>query len=177
MSMKISRMATAITSYLREKGYPEKASLKVVGDRYRLSRVERNALFRGVIPEAVCGARKKKARRRAPMSAARASASTGTMFSSPWKATCAGFPVFVSDDGMTRDSSATHGSYRTATVTERGPGCDLRDPALAGARPRRRLRGFAHCVLRANGGGEIRERLSGCPFLFRRPRAFRRLSR
>jgi hypothetical protein len=31
-----------------------------------------------------------------------------------------GFPVFVSDDGLVRDSSGVHGSYRAGRITERG---------------------------------------------------------
>ena len=37
--------------YLRNRGFPEKACLKIVGDRYRLSRIERNSLFRGVVED------------------------------------------------------------------------------------------------------------------------------
>jgi hypothetical protein len=31
-----------------------------------------------------------------------------------------GFPVFISDDGLVRDSSGVHGSYRAGKITERG---------------------------------------------------------
>jgi len=103
---------------LREKGYPEKASLKIVGDRYRLSRMERNALFRGVVAHPACAERKAKI--------AQAGDVRGTSIGIDWynvlitvESYLRGMPVFISDDGMTRDSSATHGSYRTATVTER----------------------------------------------------------
>ena len=103
---------------LREKGYPEKASLKIVGDRYRLSRVERNALFRGVIAPPLSEQRRSKI-----VSAADV---RGACIGIDWynvlitlESYLRGMPVFISDDGMTRDSSATHGSYRTTTVTER----------------------------------------------------------
>ncbi len=103
---------------LREKGYPEKASLKIVGDRYRLSRMERNTLFRGVIAHPACADRKAKI--------VQAGDVRGSSVGIDWynvlitvESYLRGMPVFISDDGMTRDSSATHGSYRPATVTER----------------------------------------------------------
>ena len=46
--------------YLMEQGYSEKASLKLVGDRYRLSRLERNCLFRGVRTRSVARCRMEK---------------------------------------------------------------------------------------------------------------------
>ncbi len=104
--------------YLREKGYPEKGSLKLVGDRHRLSRMERNTLFRGVIPEAVASARKKKLMRPEELA--------GLSLGIDWynvlitvESFLRGFPLFVSDDGVTRDSSATHGSYRPTATTEK----------------------------------------------------------
>ena len=104
--------------YLREKGYPEKASLKLVGDRRRLSRLERNTLFRGVIQESTAFARKSKLL--APV------ALKGQSLGIDWynvlitvEGFLRGFPLFISDDGVTRDSSAVHGSYRRAAVTDR----------------------------------------------------------
>ncbi len=104
--------------YLREKGYPEKASLKLVGDRHRLSRMERNTLFRGVIPGAVSSTRKSKLLRPEDIA--------GLALGIDWynvlitvESFLRGFPLFLSDDGMTRDSSATHGSYRRTAVTDR----------------------------------------------------------
>jgi hypothetical protein len=104
--------------YLRRKGYPEKASLKLVGDRHRLSRVQRNTLFRGVIPDEVASARKRKL--------LPAEVLAGTSLGIDWynvlitvESFLRGFPLFLSDDGITRDSSATHGSYRRTGVTER----------------------------------------------------------
>lgn len=44
------RLAPAATDYrwLLDRGYPDQGSLRLVGDRYRLSGTERNTLFRGV---------------------------------------------------------------------------------------------------------------------------------
>ena len=80
--------------------------------------MERNALFRGVIAHPACEERKSKI--------VNADDIRDQSIGIDWynvlitvESYLRGMPVFISDDGMTRDSSATHGSYRTATVTER----------------------------------------------------------
>jgi len=104
--------------YLREKRYPEKASLKLVGDKHRLSRVERNTLFRGVIPEEIAVARKRKLMPPETLK--------GQSLGIDWynvlitvESFLGGLPLFISDDGVTRDSSSTHGSYRRTAITDR----------------------------------------------------------
>jgi hypothetical protein len=104
--------------YLRERGYPEQAALKLVGDRHRLSRVERNSMFRGIIPEQLAAPRRKKIA--APYEIA------GGSLSIDWynvlitvESFLLGLPVFIAEDGILRDSSATHGSYRATAVTTR----------------------------------------------------------
>ncbi len=111
-------LALADYRYLREKSYSEKASLKLVGDRHRLSRMERNTLFRGVIPEATASSRKRKLLKPEELA--------GLCLGIDWynvlitvESFLRGLPLFLSDDGMTRDSSATHGSYRRSAVTEK----------------------------------------------------------
>ncbi|HVP19534.1 MAG TPA: DUF434 domain-containing protein [Spirochaetia bacterium] len=118
MSTKSFTLALQDYRFLREKGYPEKASLKLVGDRHRLSRVERNTLFRGVIPNEIASIRKGKL--------VRPDALAGLNLGIDWynvlitvESFLRGLPLFVSDDGITRDSSATHGSYRRTALTER----------------------------------------------------------
>ncbi len=44
-----------------EQGYPVKGVLKLVGDRYRLSGIERNILYRGVVSRARAEARRRRA--------------------------------------------------------------------------------------------------------------------
>ena len=103
--------------YLREKRYPEKAALKLVGDKHRLTRVERNTLFRGVIPEQTAAGRRQKLLSSESL--------RGKSLGIDWynvlitvESFLRGFPLFLSDDGITRDSSSTHGSYRRTTITE-----------------------------------------------------------
>ena len=46
--------------FLKNRRYSDKAALKLVGDRYRLTSNERNCLFRAVIADADCALRKQK---------------------------------------------------------------------------------------------------------------------
>lgn len=46
--------------YLLNRGYPEKAALKLVGDRHRLSGNQRNCLYRGITSEVKARQRKSK---------------------------------------------------------------------------------------------------------------------
>jgi hypothetical protein len=110
------REAISDYRFLRNRSYPEKAALKLVGDRYRLNGVQRNCLFRAVFPQTDCR------RRRGKLVAAEAVA--GRSLGIDWynvlitvESYLRGFPVFVADDGLVRDSSAVHGSYRPGRVT------------------------------------------------------------
>jgi len=46
--------------YLLEKEYPQKATLKLIGDKYKLTGLERSVLQRGIIKKEIAGKRKKK---------------------------------------------------------------------------------------------------------------------
>ena len=103
--------------YLKNRGFPEKAALKLVGDRWRLSALERNCLFRAVFAEGQC--RLRRAKLAAPQAVA------GQALGVDWynvlitvESYLKGYPVFLADDGLLRDSSGVHGSYRPGKVTE-----------------------------------------------------------
>jgi len=117
MSTSNFRSAYEDYRFLRERDYPEKATLKVVGDRYRLTRSERNSLFRGVLPEKTAEARKRKRARPADIA--------GENLGVDWynvlitvESYLRGAPLFLADDGMVRDTAAAHGSYRSTDITE-----------------------------------------------------------
>jgi hypothetical protein len=110
--------ACATYKLLREKGYPENATLKLVGDRHRLSRLQRNCLFRGVIMQQPADERRKKIVAPASLS--------GQALGLDWynvlitvESYLRGQVLFLADDGVTRDASATHGSYRAGALTVR----------------------------------------------------------
>jgi hypothetical protein len=103
--------------YLKNRGYPEKAALKLVGDRWRLPAVARNCLFRAVFADADCSLR--RAKLVSPETVA------GQALGVDWynvlitvESYLKGCPVFLADDGLLRDSSGVHGSYHPGRVTE-----------------------------------------------------------
>jgi hypothetical protein len=104
--------------YLREHGYPEKAALKLVGDRHRLERVERNMLFRGAIPERIAAARRAKIVQPRQCAAAGLGVDWYNVLITV-EGYLKGLALFLCDDGVVRDSSALHGSYRPGPLTEK----------------------------------------------------------
>jgi hypothetical protein len=116
----MSDFSSGITDYryLKNRGYPHKAALKIVGDHYRLSKMQRNCLFRGVVDTESSRATEKKIVRADSL----ASKSLGVDWFNVMitvESYLKGFPVFVSDDGIARDSSSVHGSYRITEITVR----------------------------------------------------------
>jgi hypothetical protein len=116
MSRIISQQAYLDYKYLRERGFPERASLKLVGDRYRLSTVGRNCLFRGAIPAPVAEARKAKL--------VTTEMARGMRLAVDWynvlitvESYLKGSLVFLADDGVVRDAAASHGSWRRGSST------------------------------------------------------------
>jgi hypothetical protein len=118
MSMKKFELAIEDYRYLREKGYPEKASLELIADRHRLSRVERNTLFRGVIPYTIAETRKHKLVAPAGLEKQSLGIDWYNVLITV-ESFLRGLPLYISDDGITRDSSATHGSYRRTALTDK----------------------------------------------------------
>jgi hypothetical protein len=134
MSTSNFRISCEEYRYLRDRGYPEKAALKLVADRHRLGRVERNSLFRGVI--ATARAEQRRSRIVPPRLIA------GEELGLDWynvlitlESYLRGNAVFLCDDGVVRDSAAAHGSYRVTDVTSRAMGDIV--STLAASRPRR----------------------------------------
>jgi hypothetical protein len=147
--------------YLREKGYPEKAALKLVCDRHRLSRTERNSIFRGAVTRSVAEARRKKL--------VQAEAIVGRTLGIDWynvlitvESYLKGMPVFIADDGVLRDCAATHGGYRRSALTERA----LREIIAAlGAMAPGRIDAFLDSPIAhsAHMAEEVRRRLQELP--------------
>jgi hypothetical protein len=105
--------------YLKNRNYPDKAALKLVSDHHRLNSTQRNCLFRAVFSATDSQQRRDK------LIAAEDVA--GQHLGVDWynvlitvESYLKGFPVFISDDGLVRDSSGVHGSYKAGKITERG---------------------------------------------------------
>lgn len=104
--------------WLYDKGYPKTASVKLVGDRYRLKKAERQLLYRGVD-----SSEKADSRRARRVSAGAAKGNRLGVDGHNVILTIAnylsGIPVFEADDGMLRDIGALHGRLHNRSVMER----------------------------------------------------------
>ncbi len=104
--------------FLKNRHYPDKAALKLVGDRYRLSAVARNCLLRGVVAADLCRARLAK-KISAPLVKGKALGVDWFNVLITLESYLKGAVLFLADDGVVRDSSAVHGSYRPGARTTR----------------------------------------------------------
>lgn len=105
--------------YLKNRNYPDKAALKLVSDHHRLNAIQRNCLFRGVFSASASMLRRGKL--------AAAEDVRAQLLGVDWynvlitvESYLKGYPVFISDDRLVRDSSGVHGSYKASKITERG---------------------------------------------------------
>jgi hypothetical protein len=125
--------------------------------------MQRNCLFRGVIVDDIAARRKGKL--------VELSAVLGQEVSLDWynvlitvESYLKGDILFVSDDGIVRDASAVHGSYRTGPLTERAMEEVLAE--ISHARPSRVTayldQPIAFSGLMADG---LRSRMAGMPFV------------
>lgn len=100
--------ATKDYKYLLERNYPQKSLLKLVGDKYQLSSLERSILFRGIVTDEQSLNRKKK-------KASELGTST-KLFIDGYNVIRSvgsyllGRTVFISQDGFLRDASEMHRS-------------------------------------------------------------------
>lgn len=116
-----AEFSLAIRDYLwlLDGGYPETASLALVGNRYALPREERNALFRGVASTV------DSARRRSVLRPGAASAGGKLLLVDGYNQLflimhyLQGKEVFIASDGFLRDSGAAHGRVASEGLLER----------------------------------------------------------
>ncbi len=106
--------SSAIFDYysLLQKKYPQKSILKIVGDRYRLSRDERNMLYRGVSVASENIFRKDKIVNELPTGSTLIVDGLNQILTV--SSYLNGNAVFISTDGILRDASEIHGKiFRT----------------------------------------------------------------
>lgn len=107
--------------WLLDRGYPEKASIKLSGDRYGLDRDERLILFRGICARAA-------SERRSALLSPPESVSGRTLLVDGYNQVYAvahhlsGKPLFVSTDGYLRDAGSAHGRVADPALFERAMG-------------------------------------------------------
>ena len=110
------RAAVADSSWLRGRGYPEAASLKIVGDRYALVDRQRMAVRRSTCSDAALASRRSRqvsanAMRGRPLSI------DGFNAILTVEAALGGAVVLIGRDGAARDLGGVHGTYRRVEET------------------------------------------------------------
>ena len=120
--------------YLLERNYGRKASLKLVGDRFRLTARQRHFLFRAVSPPSKAALRRAKRLDPARIRGRPLAVDTYNVLITT-EAALAGAPLVDSDDGFLRDIVGAFSSYKKNEHTPRALEWILQ--VLAEAGPRR----------------------------------------
>jgi hypothetical protein len=102
------RSAAADYLLLMEHHYPQKAILKLVGDRFKLNGVERTMLYRGISTDQTCKERRKKMFAKIPTSRITIHIDTYNVLLTIGSY-LNGNRVFIALDGLLRDASEIHG--------------------------------------------------------------------
>ncbi|MFH1371971.1 MAG: DUF434 domain-containing protein [Planctomycetota bacterium] len=118
----VLRQAVADYSLLLTKGYAEKSSLKLVGDRFALTERQRLAVMRCSCSDEPLASRKSRQLRIGAV-AGQAIAIDGYNILITIEAAMSGGMIFVGRDGCCRDLASIHGTYRK--VTETTPAVEL----------------------------------------------------
>ena len=110
--------AAADFRYLLNRGYPRKATLEIVGNRYGFTYDERHLLHRGVFSDADSESRKGKI---IPIKAIQGKdlAIDGHNVLITVEAGLSGWPLILADDGFVRDISGVSGNFKKTAVTEK----------------------------------------------------------
>lgn len=109
-------LSEAVRDYrqLLDRGYPVQATIKLVGDRYRLDREGRVILFRGVHGRGTSGRISRRILTALPARAALGVDGYNVLFTVANYRT--GHPLFVGTDGLLRDAGGAHGRFPSREV-------------------------------------------------------------
>jgi hypothetical protein len=108
--------AVADMSWLLNKGYSDGASLKLVGDRYRLTDRQRKVVMRGACTDHAAENRKVKNISKEELSGKEVWIDGFNVIIALETAMSGGY-LFLGRDGLLRDNSSVHGSYRQVDET------------------------------------------------------------
>ncbi len=114
----ISNLRTALQDYslLLTKGYAEKSSLKLVGDRFSLTERQRLAIMRSACSDEQLASRKQRQIEPAELAGA-SIVIDGYNLLITIEAAMSGGCIFKGRDGCLRDLASIHGTYRKVTET------------------------------------------------------------
>lgn len=109
-------LQSAIVDYrqLLDRGYPVQATIKLVGDRYRLSAEARIILFRGILDQQTSAAIASRLVGVLPRRAQLCIDGYNVLFTlANYRA---GHPLFIASDGLLRDAGGAHGRFASTTI-------------------------------------------------------------
>ncbi len=112
------RQAAADFRYLLNRGYPRKAALALVGNRYDLHHASRQILHRGVFAEAISRERRAKIKRLSDLGGLPL-ALDGHNVLITLECAFNGLPLAAADDGFVRDVAELSRAYRISPATDR----------------------------------------------------------
>jgi hypothetical protein len=141
--------------YLLDRGYPRKAALELVGNRYQLSFDERHLLHRGVFSEADSKSRRRKLLRLRDLRGHDLAIDGYNVLITVEAGLC-GRPLILADDGFVRDISGLSGNFRKTATTEKTLELILNE--LKKSKPRRVLFLFDAPISKS---GELAEEVRG----------------
>ena len=110
MTEDILKEAARDLAFLLDRGYPEKAALKLVGDHFGLSRAERELLLRATPPREIALRRRQKKVRAAELSGKRVTMDGYNVLATLSHA-LSGCPLVLSRDGFVRDAERAYGRF------------------------------------------------------------------
>ncbi|TVR66606.1 MAG: DUF434 domain-containing protein [Spirochaetaceae bacterium] len=92
--------------WLLDRGYPDQPTIKLVGDRYRLTRVERGMLYRGIFSESASLQRSRRLREPGTVAGSSITIDGYNVLFTVWNY-LAGRPLVAATDGFVRDIGGT----------------------------------------------------------------------
>lgn len=103
--------------YLQEKNYPQKAAIKLIGDRYRLNTAQRSILLRGIVRKNIAAQRKMKLVREEDLGNNKLAIDTYNILITLCNYLQGKF-TYIALDGLLRDSSEARGRLKSHEVTQ-----------------------------------------------------------
>lgn len=100
--------------FLLDRGYPVHATIKLIGDRFRLNKAERIVLLRGVLEQHVSARIAERILEELPEKASLCVDGYNVLFTiANYRA---GHPLFIGTDGLLRDAGGAHGRFSSGDV-------------------------------------------------------------
>ncbi|MEM2188702.1 MAG: DUF434 domain-containing protein [Nitrososphaerota archaeon] len=121
LRLDVLREAKTDLKFLLERGYRRRSALKLIGDRYQLSRAERSILYRSVMTEQEASIIRSKHLKLEQLEKEKVIVD-GFNVLNTIEAMLRGEPLILCDDGVLRDILEMHSKYKPSQLTARALG-------------------------------------------------------